>query len=143
MWNEYDCIIEFYNDKGWTYSRPINLQISKCFKKENYIRLYIMSDDCIKFTFSTDDDVYIKLKIFDKNDKKIFNEFPNDKRDFRLNKLYNQFHNFIGKKCDFKKKWIYTQCESRIQWEIKSLHIEKDNEYTKEIFKLLEPYSEQ
>ena len=72
MWNEYDCIIEFYNDEGWNYTRPVNfkLQIIKCFKKENYIRLYVMSDDCINFFFITDDDVYIKLKILDKNDKK-------------------------------------------------------------------------
>ena len=98
MKNEYKCQIEFYNDNGFTYSRPVYLQIMKCFKKENYIRIYILTDDKIKFSFSTDDDVYIKLHILDNNET-----FPIDKRDFRLNKLYNQFHSIIGRKSDLKK----------------------------------------
>ncbi len=138
MKNEYKCQIEFYNDNGFTYSRPVYLQIMKCFKKENYIRIYILTDDKIKFSFSTDDDVYIKLHILDNNET-----FPIDKRDFRLNKLYNQFHSIIGRKSDFKKKWIYNQGNDKINWEIKSIFIEKDNEYTKQIYQLLEPYAEQ
>ena len=138
MKNEYKCQIEFYNDSGFLYSRPVYLLIDKCFKKENFIRLYVLNTDKIELTFSTDDDVYIKLHFIDKQET-----FPADKRDFRLNKLYNQFHSQMGRKCDFKKKWIYNQNNDRIKWEIKSMFVEKDNEYTKNKYQLLEPYAEQ
>jgi hypothetical protein len=136
MKHEYKCQIGFYNSDGYSYSRPVYLQIMKCFKKENFIRIYVLDEDKIEFTFNTDDDVYIKLHILDTNET-----FPNDKSDFRLNKVYNQFHSTMGKKSDLQKKWTYYQNFNRIQWKIKSMFVERDNEYTKEIYQLLEPYT--
>lgn len=130
--NEYKCYIKFYTyGDEYVYSRPVNIQITKCFKDENTIRLLFshIKHKSLKFQFPTQntDDIFISLKI---NNEEIQLK---SKSDFRLNKLPKK------KKGDYRCNWNYSNDEK--EFTIKALYVENNNEYTQDIYTLLEPFA--
>jgi hypothetical protein len=126
----YKCSVKFNtNNNNAIYKIQTNIQIFKCFKDENNIKLLLPNkQDFINFEFDTlDEDIYINIEI-DEIRYKI-----DDRMNLRLNHLPDKYKRRISHKI----KWDLNKDKRKIL--IKSFIINKDK--YPEIYKDLEKYA--
>jgi hypothetical protein len=130
MDNTYKCVVEFHtNNNRAIYRIRSNIQIFKCFKDEDNIRMvFPTKQDFINFDFDTnDEDIYINMEI-DKIGYKI-----DDKTNLRLNQLPEKYK----KRISHRIKWDFNKDKRKIL--VKSFIINKDK--FPDIYKEMEKYA--
>ena len=118
MYNELKVYVEFYCDKGMIYGREINMIYNRhnCNiedKKNNEDSIYLsFTNDKIVFETTELEDIFIRIKT------EIGNIEPDNKYDFRLNKLIT----LRDKKTDIKSDYLYN---GKLKYTIKHIRIPK------------------
>jgi len=129
MDNTYDCIIECFNNNKSKYSIKSKIEIFKCFKDSDNIKLVFPSKEYfINFDFDTiEEDIYILFNLPSLN-------INNDKKfNLKLNNLVEKYK----RKLSYKIKWNLKIDKKKIT--IKSLIINKNN--NPNIYILFEKYA--